>query len=249
MTIRRFNRFELKYIIPVSQRDDLCEDLRHQMTTDAHGDGAGYYRVTSLYYDAPNFACYHSKIEGIKYRRKVRVRIYGRYVQNDDEIVHLEIKQRINRTVQKRRIRVPLKVANAIIRGETWPEFEDVQDQEVASEVQFLARRLDLEPACVISYLRQAWVGSEAESGLRITFDQALSYRGPEFGLLPGIADRRFMPDDQTILEVKCNEAVPLWVTRMLARHRISLTRVSKYCLGLARLHNLGLQTLAAGEG
>ncbi|MEQ9502793.1 MAG: polyphosphate polymerase domain-containing protein [Deltaproteobacteria bacterium] len=232
---RRFNRFELKFVIDDAVAKALTEDLAVNMTLDPYG-ADGVYRVTSLYYDSPDFVCFRSKVEGIKYRRKVRVRTYGHAAASMDSKVALEIKQRINRTVQKRRVRTSLRAATDLIERHELPEGDDAEDREVLSEVLYLARMLHLEPACVISYLREAWIGGTYEPGLRITFDRALSVRGPDHGLLEGMRDQLFAPPDRVILEVKADEAVPLWVTRMLTRHGCQLTRVSKYCAGLARL-------------
>ncbi|MEE8410229.1 MAG: polyphosphate polymerase domain-containing protein [Myxococcota bacterium] len=239
--IRRFNRFELKYIIPVQVRDAVRRDLELNMQPDVHGDADGSYRVTSLYYDTPNLDCFRAKVEGIKYRRKLRARIYGEHGDDPDVMTMVEIKQRINRTVQKRRVAVPLARAYALCAGvgdgaEVW---DDPDDALVGSEVEFLVRSLRLEPVCVISYLRQAFVGSRYEPGLRITFDQVLGCRGPEALLGSGTPTRLFMDPGWLVMEVKVNDAVPLWVARTLSRHQCSLRRISKYCTGLACLRSL----------
>ncbi len=245
---RRFNRFELKYVIDDAVAKRLAETLAENMVLDPYGAG-GVYRVTSLYYDSPDFACFRSKVEGIKYRRKVRIRTYGLAAESPDDRVALEIKQRINRTVQKRRIRTTLREATELVARRQTIETDDPADREVISEIDYLARVLRLRPACVISYLREAWIGGPYEPGLRVTFDRALSVRGPERGLFGGLPDHLFAPPSQVILEVKADEAVPLWVTRMLARNDCSLTRVSKYCLGLARLQRIERSAERAEEG
>jgi hypothetical protein len=57
------------------------------------------------------------------------------------------------------------------------------------------------------------------------------------------------MAPEWLIMEVKANEAVPLWVTRVLSRHGCTLQRISKYCEGLARLRSLERSTeLLRGE-
>ena len=245
--IRRFNRFELKYIIPAAVRDALLPDLLQHMSPDSHGAG-GSYRVTSLYYDSQDLACYRAKIEGIKFRRKVRVRIYGDYEADPAALVMLEIKQRINRTVQKRRVDMPLSAALGLLAGHGHETFLRPEDETVAAEVEYLARTLGLQPTCVITYLRQAYVGSRYESGLRVTFDGNLAVRGPEFGLGPGLPEHFFLPPDWMIMEIKVNETVPLWVSRMIARHECTLRRISKYCRGLALLRGLERGDVLGGE-
>ena len=250
--IRRFNRFELKYIVDHRLRDVLVEEMLLNMRPDSHGDGAGAYRVSSLYYDSADHACFWAKIEGLKYRRKLRVRVYGEDTAGDDVTGMVEIKQRINRTVQKRRVALPLNDAYALIEQGADFSWEDDRDRAVAHEVVSLVGSLHLQPACVISYLRQAFVGGDYETGLRITFDSELSCRGPEYGLGAGAPKHFFISPDIMVMEVKVNDTVPLWVARMLNRHNCQLQRISKYCAGIARLAALPYADLAetiAAEG
>jgi hypothetical protein len=45
--IRRFNRYELKYVLPVMAAERLIEELREHMPEDVHNRGGGY-RILSL---------------------------------------------------------------------------------------------------------------------------------------------------------------------------------------------------------
>ena len=111
MTIRRFNRYELKYVLPAWKCDAIIADLSEMTTPDTH-DGARGYRIVSLYYDSPGLDFFWAKTDGIKFRRKLRLRLYPD--QSDIERTTrgmVEIKQRINRTVQKRRLELPLAQA------------------------------------------------------------------------------------------------------------------------------------------
>lgn len=74
--IKRFNRYELKYIIHAFQKKALIVDLENYMSCDKNGDKNGYYPIESLYYDSPSLSFYRSKIDGIRFRRKVRIRTY-----------------------------------------------------------------------------------------------------------------------------------------------------------------------------
>ncbi len=236
--IRRFNRFELKYLVSVAQRDALRTALAENMAPDPHGE-AGCYRVTSLYVDSPDRLCFWAKVEGIKYRRKVRLRVYGAGAAGDDTPVMAEIKQRINRTVQKRRLELPCAAALRLCAGEMPGGLADARDRQVAAEICFLASSLRLEPAVTITYLREAWLGSRYEPGLRLTFDSCLACRAPEHLLDPNAPAHGFLAEGQAVMEVKVNEAVPLWLVHLLARHDCRLRRISKYVAGLAALPDL----------
>ncbi len=75
-TIRKFNRFELKYLITLQQAEKFKGALRDYMRPDEHGNDNGRYALTSLYFDSPDLRCYWEKEYGIRYRRKLRLRRY-----------------------------------------------------------------------------------------------------------------------------------------------------------------------------
>lgn len=238
--IRTFNRYELKYVISTEIRDKLLAALTDHMGPDTEGSPTGSYEVNSLYHDTWDLACYRSKIDGINFRRKLRIRRYGALEDGAvDPPVMVEIKQRINRTTQKRRLALPLHQAYILCEGQLEPRFEHPTDQRTAEEILYLVGTLQLNPTCLIRYRRRAFVGSVYEAGLRITFDEDLRVASPSHGLGPGAPTHFFLPRDRVILEVKSNDVVPLWVSRLFAAHAVKIARYSKYCAGLAHLRRL----------
>lgn len=238
--MKRFNRFELKYILHASQAEDVKADLVRNMAPDQHGDGDGSYSLSSLYYDTADLAFMRSKVEGIKFRRKLRIRRYG---EGEGGLVYVEIKQRISRTTQKRRLALPLSQAYRLCAGELDGERADADDEAVAQEIQFLARGLALQATTLVGYRRQAFVGSSYEPGLRVTFDRAMWGAIPTGGLAGETAPHALEPQTTVIMEVKANNAVPLWLANLLARHHCDLRRYSKYSRATRRLIDLELMT------
>lgn len=234
--IRRFNRFELKYLVHTRERDAIIEDMAGYTLPDPHGD-QGTYRVTSLYYDSHDLTAYWSKLDGLKYRRKLRLRVYGSERFGDQSFASAEIKQRINRTVQKRRLPLSLAEAYALCEGQGLSREVDAADAQVASEIDFMVQSQQLQPACVISYLRRAYMGDSYNAHLRITFDEDLTGSSPEHGVNGGALTRHIAPLGWSVMEVKVDETVPIWVCRMLARHQCHLRRISKYCAGISALY------------
>ena len=236
--MKRFNRFELKYVVTSAQVEALKQDLDTQMLPDHNASLDGSYNVTSLYYDTADFAFMRAKREGIKFRRKLRIRRYG---DDEDAAVFVEIKQRINRTTQKRRMSLPLAEAYTLCSGQLEYSGQDEADAVVADEVTFLARALALQPTCVVGYRRNAFVGGRYEPGLRVTFDHSL-WTAPASSGLSSTGERHVVAAPSLmIMEVKANNAVPLWLANMLARHRCELRRYSKYCAGAQLLRKLEL--------
>ena len=244
--IRRFNRYELKYVLPAWQCDAIIADLDGFATPDAHAGETGYPLV-SLYYDSPTLDCFWAKIDGIKFRRKVRLRIYPAADIEKTATGMVEIKQRINRTVQKKRLELPLALAEQLCAGTLEPKSLDELDQEVASEVGYLVRAMHLQPTCITAYHRRAYVGNRYDSGLRITFDSDLRGRTHALRVNEDTENHRFAPPDWSIMEVKADEAIPDWVTSLLARHSCSLQRVSKYCAALSHIAGMHVSTLSLG--
>lgn len=232
--VKRFNRFELKYVIDVARMEAVKEDLAAHMRPDGNG-AEGAYAISSLYYDTADLACMRAKREGIKFRRKLRIRRYGK-----DGPVFVEIKQRINRTTQKRRLSLPLDAAYALCAGDFDGPLEDAADRAAADEILFLAKGLQLKPTCLVGYQRQAWVGGPYEIGLRVTFDTLLWAAQADAGLSDELPRHSMVPPAFVVMEVKANNAVPLWVANLLARHQCALRRYSKYCAGVACLGELG---------
>ena len=233
--IKRFNRFELKYLIGGKVRDALLPDLLPYVVPDPEGGESGTYKVTSLYYDTDDLYFFRSKIEGIRFRRKVRIRQYGDFSAAPDALTMLEIKQRIGRTTQKRRLALPLAESVALCKAELERTWDDARDREVAGEIEFLVRNLRLRPTCLVSYVRQAFMGGRYEPGLRVTFDQNLWASPGADGFTPGTR-HHFLSPDLLVMEVKANDAVPQWVSRMLARHGCEIERFSKYVTGIAHM-------------
>lgn len=238
--IRRFNRYELKYLVTAADRDAMLPTMLGYMRPDREGD-RGVYPVSSLYHDTYDLSCYRAKIDGINYRRKLRIRSYGMVPTGTNPKVMVEIKQRINRTTQKRRLALPLHEAYVLCsEGRLERELDDELDRATAEEITFLVGAQQLSPKCVISYRRQALMGSTYEPGLRITFDENLRVSDASRGLEPGAEQIRFLAPDRLILEVKTNDVMPLWITRLLASRSVTVVRYSKYCAGMAKLRGLG---------
>lgn len=246
--IRRFNRYELKYVLPWAKCEALLADLDHHIPVDRNGGRAGY-RVVSLYYDSPEYDFFWAKVEGVRYRRKVRLRAYIERNVEDIRECTVEIKQRVNRTLQKRRLLMPLAEAERLCAGADVPAGLDPLDQRVAEEVSYLVRSKHLRPAAITAYHRRAYEGMHTNAGLRVTFDTDVRARIHALKLDENAENHQIVPPGWAIMEVKANDAVPSWMIGLLGRHECQLRRVSKYCLALATLKPMvsSASLLAAG--
>lgn len=226
--IRTFNRFELKYLIHYKQARALLKMIRPHVSQDINAGLDGYYKISSLYYDSPDLKCYWEKLDGESFRRKVRIRTYGIHPED----AFLEIKQRLNLTVQKRRCRGTFAEVTErmkeICAGHLEPGLDPVYD-----EVFVLARRYRFEPKMIISYQRAAFFDLY-KADLRITLDRNIRCRNVGLDLATHRARGRFaVPPTMVLLEVKFNEAIPAWLCTCLNGFNFQVQRLSKYCVGI----------------
>lgn len=234
--VRSFNRYEYKYVIDHRQCVDFCRDLEPFTRPDPHCTDELGYGVRSLYWDSPERTFFWEKIEGFKDRRKLRFR---RYPASDQ--VFIEIKQRTDRTIQKRRTRWPLDRTLAVFGPHTSEKSEDSEltDEErndpVVREALVLCRMHNLQPAAWITYRRRALFAIH-ESDLRITVDRRLRYETQDLDLeRPPEEGKCLLDPNRAVLEIKFNDRVPRWLCRLLEEHGIELSRMSKYCTAIDR--------------
>ncbi|QXU53052.1 polyphosphate polymerase domain-containing protein [Rhodococcus sp. LW-XY12] len=251
--LHAFNRYEIKYFVDEMKVPELRRELAARMDTDPYSPHGGY-PVTSLYYDTPDLRFYWEKIEGLKFRRKVRMRLYGDPAAcTDDSPVQVEIKQRVNRVTQKRRTALPYGVALRWLNGREDIECDDSQ-RPFVDEVSGLVGNLDLRPIVTTGYLREAFVGRDADLGLRVTIDHKVHGRDRDFHFASGAENRFIIPPKLAVVELKANERVPYWATDLTARLDMSVIRVSKYCqsveaFGLAPRSRFGAPELVSPDG
>lgn len=227
---RKFNRFELKYLISLQQAERVKSVLRAYMASDEHGSGSGRYALANLYYDSPDFRCYWEKMDGIRLRRKLRLRRYD----NDQPLaaetpIFVEIKQRLDRVTQKRRVLLPYASALQLCDQREMPDHAP-DEQAVMEEIYAFIWNYNLRPARLIRYERQALIGTQYDPGLRVTFDTNLIYQITPLALHEEPAGLPLIPADQVVMEIKVNERIPHWLTELVGAHHLKMVRFSKYC-------------------
>ncbi|WP_051415626.1 polyphosphate polymerase domain-containing protein [Nocardiopsis sp. CNT312] len=227
--LHAFNRYEIKYLVPVGKVADIRSELAGRMLVDRNA-GAGGYGVWSVYYDTDRLRFYWEKVEGLRFRRKLRVRRYGETGEApEDTPVSVEIKQRVNRVTQKRRVLLPYDTARALCDRRVRVSHPGA-DQPFVDEVLDLVVRLDLRPVAMTGYRREPYVGTGADLGLRVTLDHRVRGRDRDFDLRAEAENRYIIDPGHVVMEVKADERAPYWVTDMAARLDLQVERISKYC-------------------
>ena len=237
--IRKFNRFELKYILTLQQAARFKDSLRNYLIPDEHGDNNGCYALSSLYYDSPGLRCYWEKENGIKFRRKLRMRRYETgEILTEETPVFLEIKQRVDRVTQKRRAILPYGEALRLCNDRQIPNYAP-KDKETIEEIFTFLWHYNLRPVNIVRYDRQAFLSTKYDIGLRVTFDTSLSFQTHPLHLHENSSSLPMLSPNLTIMEIKVNERIPSWLTEMIAAHNLQLIRVSKYCRSIDAAQNI----------
>lgn len=211
-------RYEMKYLLTAEQTAYLQERLVGHMQLDKYG----LTSIASLYYDTPDYRLIRASIEKPPFKEKIRLRSYGPATM--DSTVFLELKRKTDKIVYKRRVASTIPSVNAFFRGEG----EICADGQIAREISYFRDYYgNLVPACLIIYDRNAYF--EPHGDLRLTIDHNPRYRIQDLDLTTSMEGTSLLPAGHTILEVKVQEAMPLWLSRILAEGQIYKGSFSKY--------------------
>lgn len=229
-----FSRYEFKFPISYDDMDRMIDDLIPHVKQDDYVNEYGIYTISSIYMDNIRKECYYETLNNDFYRQKVRLRVYGRE-NNGESDAFLELKSKIDGLVIKRRVRLKLSDAMAFINecSEKGADADSdsckCSNPQILKEIKHVIISKQLKPVNVISYERLPLVSLE-DSSLRITFDFNLRSRGDDLDLTHGTDGERRMPKQVAILEIKTNKAIPLWLTKILAKYKYRNQTFSKYC-------------------
>lgn len=218
----KYNRKEYKYLVPNRIIDILIPDILMHMTYDSFSRN-GYYPIYSVYFDTIDLQTFSNKMAGLQHRRKFRVRSYHPDVK-PDEPVFLEVKEKNTNRIFKRRVPLSLEqVSDLTIKKE-----DILPGNSVVDEWRYELIKSNLKPSLLNYYKRLAFV-SKMYPGLRITIDRDISYtqtQSVDFNLP---TSKVSWAHDKSVVEIKFDNFVPLFVVDMIRRYSLSAEPVSKY--------------------
>ncbi len=232
-----FERKEFKYFVPMVFAESLRDRILAHMVHDPFCENRieNQYTVRSIYFDTPSLLMYFEKIEGLKLRKKLRVRVYNDFI--DETPAFLEIKRKIRDTVFKERTTVGIDQVPKLLNGGQLTLMKDDQkswkDSGVLNRFVYLTKRLKLAPKALITYEREAFLDPE-NPDLRVTFDYNVrSFFEPDVDEFFREEDLRTFGSPRFIMEVKFSIALPLWLRLIIREYRLHLQAISKYCSGV----------------
>ena len=217
MSISVMKRYEMKYIPDGEQTRLLLEKLRGHMQVDRYGRTS----IASLYYDTPTYQLIRSSLEKPVFKEKIRLRSYG--LATEDSPVFLELKRKAYGVVYKRRVQTTIPQARQF-----FAEADDEGDGQINRELSaFRDHYGTLRPSCLIIYDRTAYF--EPDGDLRLTVDENPRYRTDDLTLTSSMDGISLFEPGRTILEIKVQEAMPLWLNSILNECGIRKSSFSKY--------------------
>ncbi len=218
MAITVMKRYELKYLLDANQTEFLRKRLKGRMEADQYGKTS----IASLYYDTPTYQLIRTSVEKPEFKEKIRLRSYG--VATEESPVLLELKRKAYGIVYKRRVQTTIPLVKKFFSGEG----DICAPGQINKEITvFRDHYKTLVPACMIIYDRTAYF--ETGGDLRLTIDENPRYRTNDLTLTKSMDGISLLDEGWTVLEIKVQDAVPLWLCEILSAGGIRKGSFSKY--------------------
>ncbi len=225
-------RHELKYIIDKGTYFVLKGRLARIMREDPHGgkNGEGY-RVTSLYFDNIYGEGYFDKLNGVKTRRKFRIRSYNL----SPERITLEVKHKEGSYVWKNSSPLTKEQYYSML-GRDYSFMKNMDGEKNAFGEFYRSDLLTrLSPKVIVDYFRYALIFPFGN--VRITFDKTVSMCYNSVDMFGGEAMFSPVMPEEIILEIKYDNYLPTVILDAVRDINSPRCSVSKYvicsdCLG-----------------
>ena len=214
-----FQRYEIKYLVTDAQRRAIMDGMAAHMKGDAYGQST----ICNIYYDLPHYYLIRRSLEKPVYKEKLRVRSYG--TARPDSKVFVELKKKYRDVVYKRRVSLPEREAMYYLSGNATGGLSGQIGREIDY---FRGYYKELAPKVFLSYDREAFYAVDDDS-FRVTFDRNILWRDTDLSLTSGAYGQPILEEDQSLMEIKTGEAMPLWMTELLSENRVFKTSFSKY--------------------
>lgn len=237
-------RIEYKYLVPAENLNKLRNALSPFIEHDAFAleRPDKEYTVRSIYLDTPRLDYYYEKIEGVKIRKKLRIRGYNEF--HGERLVFLEIKRKNGSHSFKNRS--PLLYGDLPLLFETGNIEEFVltnkkNDNPLKDGKRFFYHyfKYSLRPSVLVVYDREAYF-VKSNPRIRITLDKDLRFlASPTLIDLYDEANLRYALPGRFVLEVKFDHNLPLWLRDVIRKYDLKRCAVSKYAICLDAHHQI----------
>ena len=215
-------RVEKKYLVSEGQLLFLQKQLEGCMAYDKYHPDGEPYTIRSVYFDDMYDSFIQENEDGTDNREKYRIRIYN----GDLSEIHLECKSKLNGFTKKTKENLTREECLCYINKEV-PALHK-EDGFIKKEIYSLNRLSRLQTVQIVEYERVAFV--EEIGNVRITLDRNICGTGNvERFMEKEIYGLPALPAGMQILEVKYDELLPDYITRVLKSVSLRRTSFSKY--------------------
>ena len=215
--IDTFQRVEDKYRISREMMKEILQEIKGHVHKDAYFS----YTVHNIYYDSPDSQMIIASLKGGGFKEKLRLRCYEQ--PNDDTLCFLETKKKYRDIVYKKRIALSHRSAMAYLNDDVMHGVHN----NTSEEIEFLKNYYHVVPKTLILYDRICFAANE-EADVRVTFDLNIRYRLDDINLTEH-GDEELLIGNDVIMEIKAMDRYPMWLVRILSKHRLYKQSFSKY--------------------
>ena len=222
-------RFERKYRCSYAEYHALKNALVPYLSPDLYTERSvtGKYLVRSIYYDTFDYQIFLEKIGGNSNRTKYRIRTYGDSLAETPD-VRVEIKLRRANLTQKFGSFIRISDYQNFLQCRHWKNPED----PVLQEFERMSHLKNLQPKVLVEYQREGFYTRDGEE-IRVTFDHGLRTAASRT-LFPQYILWQDHLEPRVVLEIKHQNRLPKWLTRIIHQHGLKIVANSKYALGVS---------------
>ena len=231
------NRYEIKYLVETAQIPELRQTLGGYFECDPNGGPQGAYVNYSIYFDSPYYRFYGEKREGELIRIKPRIRLYRSTPTAPPSAIYLELKDRYDRIVEKRRVQIDAGLARRLLAPGPLNLSPRELENSVLAEFNYLSDRFALSPVVTVVYFRTAFNG-RFQHDLRMTFDEELHCSMSTTMAVPPGSLLEVVPPTHFIMELKYNGKISGLLMDKLRCLGLEQQTLSKFALAMEKSHD-----------
>lgn len=217
-------RHEFKYYINLKTYQILKQRISVLAKRDENTKRDEGYLISSLYFDDYNNSALNDKINGDRFRKKFRIRVYERA----PGIIKLESKSKLDSWTAKASTLLSYKEYQKILEEDY--DFLILKEDPLCKELYSLMKTRLLKPKVIVEYEREAYVVDEGN--VRLTFDKQLrsSINGLDI-FDPNVVYSAALPDEIMVFEVKYDDFIPKHIRALINEESMQRYAVSKYVI------------------
>jgi hypothetical protein len=217
-------RHEFKYYITTKTYQILRQRIAVIAERDENSRREEGYWVSSLYFDDVHNSALRDKIDGDRFRRKFRIRVY----EHESGLIRLESKAKLDSWTAKESTLLTMEEYRRILDDDV--DFLIQKKDPLCRELYALHKATLLRPKVIVEYEREAY--KVREGNVRLTFDKALRSSIHGLDLFdPDVVFSSALPQELMIFEVKYDDFIPKVIRDLIQGQRMQRYAVSKYVI------------------